>query len=117
MKKLMEVEIFGQTFTVTSEDDEQYVNELAAHVDQRMRQIADSARTSVPVRVAMMAALSIADDCFKATRQEEELRKEADALATRLLHRIEETAPLGDAQNGPSLRDTASAVTTGGTDH
>ena len=116
MKKLMEVEIFGQTFTVTSEDDEQYINDLAAHVDQRMRRIADSARTSVPVRVAMMAALSIADDCLKVTRQEEELRREAEALATRLLNQIEETVPLGDTQNGPSVRDTASATTTGGTD-
>ena len=46
MKRLMEVHIFGQTFTVTSEDDEQYVREIASFVDQRMRQIAENAKVT-----------------------------------------------------------------------
>ena len=54
MKRLIEVEIFGQTFTVNSEDDEAYVRQLASYVDQRMRQVGGASKTAVPLRVAIM---------------------------------------------------------------
>ena len=57
MKRLIEVEVFGQTFTVNSEDDEEYVRQLASYVDQRMRQVGGSSKTAVPLRVAIMAAM------------------------------------------------------------
>ncbi len=43
MRRLIEVDIFGQTFTVNSEDDEKYVRQLASYVDQRMRQVGGTA--------------------------------------------------------------------------
>ncbi|MBI3798177.1 MAG: cell division protein ZapA, partial [Deltaproteobacteria bacterium] len=66
MKRLIEVEVFGQTFTVNSEDDETYVRQLASYVDQRMRQVGGTAKTAVSLRVAIMAAMSIADEYYKA---------------------------------------------------
>ncbi len=94
MKRLMEVHIFGQTFTVTSEDDEQYVREIASFVDQRMRQIAESAKVTVPFRVAIMAALSIADELAKSgqpksNQHEAQLIQEAELISGRLLERLE----------------------------
>ncbi|MCY4390134.1 MAG: cell division protein ZapA [Desulfurellaceae bacterium] len=94
MKRLMEVHIFGQTFTVTSEDDEQYVREIASFVDQRMRQITESAKVTVPFRVAIMAALSIADELAKSgqqesSQQETQLIQEAELISSRLLERLE----------------------------
>lgn len=65
MKRLVEVNIFGQTFTVASEDDETYVRKLASFVDQRMRQITGSAKVTVPLQVTTMAALTIADELFQ----------------------------------------------------
>jgi cell division protein ZapA len=91
MKKLIEVEIFGQTFTVTSEDNEGYVKELAAYVDQQMRLMAEAAKTNIPARVAIMAALSIADDYYKTRQREDDMQREAEYLATSLLARIEQS--------------------------
>lgn len=100
MKSLVEVEIFGQTFTVNSEEQTQYVKELAEYVDQRMRQITGSTKTVVPLRVAIMAALSIADEWYKASQREQEIQEETERLSAVLLERIEQSEKNEDVSNG-----------------
>jgi cell division protein ZapA len=94
MNTRIEVEIFGQTFTVTSEDEERYVKALASYVDQKMRQIGGSTKTAVPLRVAIMAALSIADEYHKAVQREAEIQQEAERLSSVLLARLEQSEKL-----------------------
>lgn len=92
MKRAMDVEIYGQTFTVTSEDDEQYVRNIAAVVDQRMRQMAGSTKGTVPLRVAIMAALSFADELETAKSDQQAtvvVEEEAERISSRLLARLE----------------------------
>lgn len=68
MKTLIEAEIYGQTFTITSEDEEEEVRALAASVDERMRKFGERVNSS-PLRIAMMAALSFADEVRKMKKQ------------------------------------------------
>ena len=96
MKRLIEVEIFGQTFTINSEDDDQNVRKLASFVDQRMRQITGSANVTVPLRVAIMAGLSIADELFKVSQQGTDLRQETELISSGLLHSLEQAQALED---------------------
>jgi cell division protein ZapA len=91
MKKLIEVEIYGQTFTVTSEDEEAYVQSLAAYVDRFMRQVGGSTKATVPLRVAIMAALGIADEYHKTLGREEENRQEAEHVAAKILRQLEQS--------------------------
>jgi cell division protein ZapA len=91
MKALIEVEIFGQRFTVASEDEEDYVKKIATYVDQKMRYIAETTKTAVPLRVAIMAAMSIADEYYKAADREAEIEREADRLSASLLERLEKS--------------------------
>ena len=91
MKRLIEVEIYGQTFTVTSEDEEAYVQSLAVYVDRFMRQVGGTTKATVPLRVAIMAALGIADEYHKALSREEENRQEAEHLAAKILMRLEQS--------------------------
>jgi cell division protein ZapA len=87
-KARIEVEILNLTLTVTSDDDEQYVRTLAAYVDQRMRQIKATTKPEVPLRVAILAALNIADEHHKALKREAEIRQEAERLSSVILERI-----------------------------
>ena len=92
MKRATDVEIYGQTFTVTSENDEQYVRTLASVVDQRMRQMAGSTKGTVPLRVAIMAALSLADELETAKSDQQAtvvVEEEAERISSRLLARLE----------------------------
>lgn len=99
MKRAMDVEIYGQTFTVTSEDDEQYVRNIAAVVDQRMRQMAGSTKGTVPLRVAIMAALSFADELETAKSDQQAtvvVEEEAERISSRLLARLERAEHAGN---------------------
>jgi cell division protein ZapA (FtsZ GTPase activity inhibitor) len=65
----IEVEIFGQTFTLRSEKSAVAMRQIAAYVDQRMCALAEQSRTAIRLRIAIMAALTIADEYHSATGQ------------------------------------------------
>ncbi|HVR72310.1 MAG TPA: cell division protein ZapA [Vicinamibacteria bacterium] len=69
---LVHVEIFGLTYTVRAGADTGYVEKLAAYVDEKMREVSRGTGAVDSVRVAVLAALNIADECF---RQKEALGK------------------------------------------
>lgn len=62
---LVHVEIFGQSYAVKAGADPGYVEQLAAHVDQQMREVSQAAGAVDSVRIAVLAALNIADECFR----------------------------------------------------
>jgi cell division protein ZapA (FtsZ GTPase activity inhibitor) len=94
MKQRIEVEIYNQTFIVNSEDDELYVKEIAAYVDRQIRKASDNVKSAMPLRVAIMAALSIADDYHKALQREHDTHKEIDRLSSLMLERISQSETL-----------------------
>lgn len=66
MAEGVEVEIFGQTFRLSAGAAElDYMQRLAAHVDERIRAIAHTAPATSFDRLAILAALNIADDLLK----------------------------------------------------
>ena len=62
------VTIFGQTYHLRAGDDTAYVTELASLVDHKMREVAESSGTADTLKVAVLAALNIADDSLRARR-------------------------------------------------
>jgi len=103
MKQRIEVEIYNQTFIVNSEDDEQYVREIASYVDQRMRQIGENAKNTMPMRMAIMAALSIADEYHKALRREDVTQKEIERLSSLILEHIAQSEAADGRVSADSL--------------
>ena len=65
------VEIFGQTYNVRGEGDPNYLTELARFVDSRMREVAAKVATVDPMKIAILAALNIADEFSRFRRQRE----------------------------------------------
>jgi len=59
---LIQVEIFGQSYNLRGEGDTSYLQELAGFVDRRMREVADATGTVDSLKVAILAALNIADE-------------------------------------------------------
>ncbi len=88
------VEIFGQTYTVKAGADAGYVEELAAHVDAQMREVSRTAGAVDSVRVAVLAALNIADECFRLRRQVAEAEARQAARAEGLAREL--AAALGE---------------------
>ena len=91
---LVHVQIFGQTYSVKAGAETGYVEELAAHVDAQMQEVSRSAGAVDSLRVAVLAALNIADECFRlrADLREADGRAagKAAALARELAAALEE---------------------------
>ena len=78
------VEIGGQRYPIRSGLDERYIAELAAYVDQKMRAAVNAAPESDMMGLAILVALNIADDVFRARRQESTASGELNQRALQL---------------------------------
>ncbi|MBI3401395.1 MAG: cell division protein ZapA [Acidobacteria bacterium] len=63
--RVIPVEIGGQRYPIRSTLDPAYVAQLAAYVDGKMRAAAESTPTGDSLRLAVLAALNIADELFR----------------------------------------------------
>src|SRR6059036_2304180 len=76
------VEIFGQTYNVRGEGDPDYLTELARFVDSRMREVAAQVATVDPVKIAILAALNIADEFSRYKKEREQHPQQQRAPST-----------------------------------
>jgi cell division protein ZapA len=85
------VEIHGQRYPIRSSLDPEYVARLALYVDQKMRAAAETAPNGDLVRLAVLAALNIADELFRcrdaSSTRDGEIAERAHELE-RLLDRV-----------------------------
>ena len=81
---MVTVEIAGQRYPIRSELEERYVTELAAYVDQKMRAAADTAPSSDMLGLAVLVALNLADECFRARADSSDANGEMQQRAIRL---------------------------------
>ncbi len=63
------VEIYNQTYNIRSDGDNEYVLRLAEYVDSKMREISSGTFTVDSLKVAILAALHIADEYHQLKRQ------------------------------------------------
>jgi cell division protein ZapA len=56
------VEIYNQTYSIRSDGDNEYILRLAEYVDTKMREISSGTLTVDSLKVAILAALHIADE-------------------------------------------------------
>jgi cell division protein ZapA len=86
MSRPIKVQIFGQTFPIQGDLDEAYVQKLAAYVDEKMRAISDMTPTVDTQKVAILAAMAIADELHSLRKErgerEELLKEQAERCLT-----------------------------------
>ena len=90
MSRVVTVEIAGQRYPIRSALDERYVAELAAYVDGKMRAAAEAAPASDLLGLALLVALNVADDYFRARQQGSSARGELNERAMRLEQLVDE---------------------------
>ena len=62
---VISVEINGQRYPIRSSLDPEYVARLATYVDEKMRAAADTSPSGDSMRLAVIAALNVADELFR----------------------------------------------------
>jgi len=92
----VKVEIYDQPYTISGELEPEYVTELARIVDERMREIARASGTVDSVRVAVLAALAIADELESLrqehTRRDASVRERAERCLTLVERALRQSA-------------------------
>ena len=87
-KTLVQVQIFGQSYTIRGEADQDYILGVAAYVDRKMHEITERLPvTSVSnslSKVAVLAGLNIADELMKERAQRDRLERQLSDRAARL---------------------------------
>ncbi len=81
----IQVEIFGQKYSLKGGADAEYIRELADVVDSRMKDVQRGTGTADGYRIAILTALNLADELYRLRSQQEALQKTADGALKRLL--------------------------------
>jgi cell division protein ZapA len=83
-----EVRIYGATYHLRGAEERGYHQELADLVDAKMREIADHVTTGETTRIAILAALNLADELVRARKQQDGERVENTEKAARLAQEL-----------------------------
>ena len=67
--RLVSVEINGLRYPIRSHLDAAYVADLAAYVERKMQLAARDSPAGDTLKIAVLAALNIADECFRAREE------------------------------------------------
>lgn len=94
-KNTEKVEIFGQEYKIKGVGDPQYIHRIAGYVDKKMREIAHSSGIMSQSRIAILAALNIADELHQEKENRKSIQKEFGQKAARLGELIEDKIGTG----------------------
>jgi cell division protein ZapA len=82
---LVQVEIFGQTYSVKAGGDASYVKKLAAFVDEEMKDVSRASGAVDSLKVAVLAALNLADECFRLRDEAQDKHASGSSLDERAM--------------------------------
>jgi cell division protein ZapA len=73
-RQLIEVMIFGQKYTLKGQGGSEDIQDVAGYVDRKMRDISEGTSTVDSLKVAILAALNIADEYqrYRALKEQNE---------------------------------------------
>jgi cell division protein ZapA len=104
--RVISVVINGQRYPIRSHLDAAYVAELAAYVEQKMALAQRECPQGDSLKIAVLAALNIADECFRA-------RDEDAAVRATVIHRARELEHVLDLALADDKEDSPLARTAG----
>ena len=84
----VKVTIYGTDYPVKGEADSDYIQEVAAYVDGKMKEVAESLNVKSTTKVAILAALNITDELFQSRGSSENEIEEITDRLTLLADRV-----------------------------
>ena len=88
-KNVLKIRIYGAEYAIRGHADANYIKSVADYVDGKMREVDKNARVDSSLKVAILAALNMADELFKARAENNELRAQVEDKIKKLNAAIE----------------------------
>ena len=87
------VSVAGQRLHLRTDASDDELREVTSLVDERVRQLVESARTATSSRVYLLAALTFADELRRSKRDHEQLRSAVHDATNEALTCLDDDAP------------------------
>jgi cell division protein ZapA len=88
-ERLVEIKVFGQTYTVKTDAEEDYIQEVAKYVNEKMEEVLKKTKSVSTVNVAILTALNIADDLLREKEKRTALLREVETKSKDLVEKID----------------------------
>ena len=96
------VEIYNQTYSIRSDGDSEHIMRLADFVDKRMREISSGTLTVDSLKVAILAALHIADELHRLKSVHESADAQLASRSTECVEMLDRLLKAKPAENQPT---------------
>ena len=84
MAGYIKLNILGKEYSIKSNLEESYINQIAHHLNQKIGEVVKTTKTVATHNIVLLAAMEIANDYFQAKNRNEELiamiENKADSL-------------------------------------
>ena len=88
-ERLVEIKLFGQTYTVKTDAEEHHIHAVAQYVNEKMEEILKKTRSVSTLNVAILTALNIADDLLREKEKRRMLLQEIETKSKDLAEKID----------------------------
>jgi len=88
-ERLVEIKVFGQTYTVKTDAEEDHIQEVARYVNGKIDEVLKKTRSVSTLNVAILTALNIADDLLREKEKRMALLREIEQKSEDLAEKID----------------------------
>ena len=87
---VVRVQIFGSEYQIASQTDAEHTREVARYIDRKMREVANNLSLRSVSKIAVLTAVNLADELFKAQDEGQQLSQMANEKATKLARSLDQ---------------------------
>jgi len=80
----VEVYILGQKYTIKGDAPEEYIQQLAGYVQDKIKEVYSNSPSITPVKASILAAITIADELHRLRSEQENLTKSIEEKTVEL---------------------------------
>jgi len=81
---VVRVQIFGSEYQIASQTDAEHTREVARYIDRKMREVANNLSLRSVSKIAVLTAVNLADELYKAQNEGQKMEKMANEKAQKL---------------------------------
>ncbi len=92
VSRSVKVTVAGTRLAIKTDAKPKYIKELAAYVTEKIDEIKASGKTATTQSLALLAAMSIADELYELRDEQSQLKREVRERTNRILRSLEREA-------------------------
>lgn len=104
----VQIDLFGQSFTVKTDAEEHYVKEIARFLESKVRKFSNNEEVPEIPHPFLLTAFKIVDDLFRAEKELEEYKNRAEQRSKGLVEMLDRSLARVDNLQGEFGEDGAS---------